>query len=453
MEILSNRDLFYEEKTFEQFDTNSDSSLFSHFYNILLDLSIAPFRMFDTTVEHQLTCIFNHACYISTVSPLILLPEKEKMTEIFTPTWGETYAMAYIMLRDFHPQRDGTPIKRMLSAIRNYNTENPFRQHDAENFESFIQKYDENPFTGTLPETFLTRRVLTADILAAMDFRNITDTYNKEKIAELAGYFGNMQQRNLLLEHIAAEVSQDSGIAESVKSDTLTLLSSLRLTEETAPEEPTESSEPTAGSHTLLELQNAQAETRPHPRAQKQTDKNKSGSKKKTEKSREPMTFALGKGVSTGHISLLYDYLYNLGWIDGLEADFRDLFSGKKSRRWLTWTSSFGQGTLAELFTQLVEAEKVVVPAGYTRAAILQGHFKDRNGALLTRLNKGDAPNSRALPDIKEAIKLMNTSLTSAYDDYKQGSYDYDNDDDDYAREFSRQSDKQKEGWHYTKTP
>ena len=260
MEILSNRDLFYEEKIYEQFNIHSDSSLFCRFYSILIDLNIAPFRMFDTTIEHQLTDIFNHACYISIVSPLILLPENVKMTEIFTPTWGETYAMAYILLRDFHPQRDETRIKRMLDTIRNYNTENPFRQHDAENFGRFIQKYDENPFTGTLPETFITRRVLTADILAAMNFSNITDTYNKEKITELAGYFINMQQRNLLLKHIEAEVSQDSGIADSVKSDTLTLLSSLRLTEEPAPEEPTESSEPTAGSHSLLELQEALSE-------------------------------------------------------------------------------------------------------------------------------------------------------------------------------------------------
>ncbi|MBQ2411954.1 MAG: hypothetical protein II313_00845 [Anaerotignum sp.] len=434
MEILSNKDLFYEEKTYEQFNIHSDNSLFSHFYNILLDLDLAPQTIFDWTVEYQLTCIFNHACYISIVSPLILLPEKEKMTEIFTPTWGETYAMAYILLRDFHPQREQTRTKRMLSAIRNYNTEN---------FVSFIQKYDENPFTGTLPETFLTRRVLKADILAAMNFSNITDTYNKEKITELAGYFGNMQQRNLLLEHIGAEVSQDSGIAESVKSDTLTLLSSLRLTEEPAPEEPTESSAPTAGSHTLLELQEAQAETRPRPRAQKQTDKNKSESKKKAGNGRELMTFSLGKGVSTGHITLLYHHLHELGWIDVLEADFHTLFSGKRSRSWLTWASSFGQGTLAELFTQLVKAEKVVVPKGFTLAAILQGHFKGKNGALLTRLNKGDAPNSRALPDIKRAIDIMDTSLTSAYD----------NDDDDYAREFTRPSNKKNKGWHYTNTP
>ena len=443
MEILSNKDLFYEEKTYEQFNIHSDNSLFCSFYSILIDLNIAPFRMFDTTVEHQLTCIFNHACYISIVSPLILLPEDVKMTEIFTPTWGETYAMAYIMLRDFHPQRDETPVKRMLSAIRNYNTENPFRQHDAENFESFIQKYDENPFTGTLPETFITRRVLTADILAAMNFRNITDTYNKEKIAELAGYFGNMQQRNLLLEHIGAEVRQDSDIAESVKSDTLTLLSSLRLTEEPASEEPTESSEPTAGSHTLLELQEAQAVTRLRPRAQKQTDKNKSGSKKKTDNRRELMTFSLGKGVLMGHISVLYNYLCGQEWIDGYEADFCDLFSGKKSCSWLTWTGMYGKSTLAELFKQLVRAEKVAIPKGFTLAAILQGHFKDSDGAPITGLDKGNAPNSKAYPDIERAIELMDTSLTSAHD----------NDDDDYARAFSRLSDKQKEGWHYTNTP
>ena len=259
MDILS-RALFYEEKTLKQFDTDSDSSLFCHFYDILTNLNIAPEEQFDWTIEHQLTCIFNHACYISTVAPLILFPDKTKMEEIFGPTWGETYAMAYIMLRDFHPQREQTRIKRMLDTIRNYNTGDFFRQTEGKNFANFIQKYDEDPFTGTLPETFLTRRVLTADILAAMNLRNITDTYNKEKITELAGYFGNMQQRNLLLKHIEAEVSQDSGIAESVKSDTLTLLSSLRLTEEPASEEPTESSEQTAGSHSLLELQEAQAE-------------------------------------------------------------------------------------------------------------------------------------------------------------------------------------------------
>ena len=128
MDILS-RALFYEEKTSEQFDTNSDSSLFSSFYNNLNKLNIAPQTMFDWTVEYQLTNIFNHACYISTVAPLILFPDKTKMEEIFGPTSGETYAMAYIMLRDFHPQRDETRIKRMLDTIRNYNTENPFRQH------------------------------------------------------------------------------------------------------------------------------------------------------------------------------------------------------------------------------------------------------------------------------------------------------------------------------------
>lgn len=452
MDILS-RALFYEEKTLKQFDTDSDSSLFCHFYDILTNLNIAPEEQFDWTIEHQLTCIFNHACYISTVAPLILFPDKTKMEEIFGPTWGETYAMVYILLRDFHPQRDETRIKRMLDTIRNYNTGDFFRQTEGKNFESFIQKYDENPFTGTLPETFLTRRVLTPDILAAMNFSNITDTYNKEKITELAGYFGNMQQRNLLLEHIEAEVSQDSGIAESVKSDTLTLLSSLRLTEEPASEEPTESSEQTTGSHTLLELQESQAETRPRPRAQKQTDKNKSGSKKKTDNRREPMTFAMGKGVSMGHITLLYHHLYELGWIDGLEADFCDLFSGKKSRSWLTWTGKFGKSTLAELFKQLVEDEKVVVPKGFRLAAILQGHFKDRDGAPITGLDKGNAPNSRAYPDIKKAIELMNTSLPSAYDDYEQESYDYVNDDDDYAREFSRPSDKQNKAWHYTNTP
>ena len=76
----------------------------------------------------------------------------------------------------------------------------------------------------------------------------------------------------------------------------------------------------------------------------------------------------------------------------------------------------------------------IEVPQGFTLSAILEGHFKDKNDQWLTGLDKGDAANDKAMPVIKECIKLMKTDpqrllngdyeeeedFQSKYDEYDQ---------------------------------
>lgn len=145
------------------------------------------------------------------------------------------------------------------------------------------------------------------------------------------------------------------------------------------------------------------------------------GSKMSTKKDdkpkvRELMTFRK-KGIIDGHVSLLFNQLRESEWIEGSDADFKLLFSGKRkdfSLKWIgTMGKSFmGKSTLEYLFKRLVEAEHgISVPEGYTLSNIIEGHFKDREGNWITGLGKGDEPNRKAIPMVDEWIKLLQMSL------------------------------------------
>lgn len=153
--------------------------------------------------------------------------------------------------------------------------------------------------------------------------------------------------------------------------------------------------------------------------------KNQQGKKdtpvEKKAKPRETMTFKRGKNVVEGHISLLYNKLTQEKWIDGYEANFKALFSSKKDEDCeMKWISSFGKGTLVWLFKILVQEELVEVPNGYTIPAILEGHFKDKDGQWLKGLDKGDKPNEKAKTTIIECVKLMKINPKNRYDEQSE---------------------------------
>ena len=142
-------------------------------------------------------------------------------------------------------------------------------------------------------------------------------------------------------------------------------------------------------------------------------DTNKSVAPKaaKAPKPRETMTLKRKGCLTEGHLTLLYMKLCKEGWIDGNEADFKALFSGKRDEDCqLTWKEPYGRGTLFELFRQIINAELAEVADGYTLSAILEGHFKDPQGQWLTSMDKGNNPNSKAMPVILECIKMLKAS-------------------------------------------
>lgn len=162
------------------------------------------------------------------------------------------------------------------------------------------------------------------------------------------------------------------------------------------------------------------------------SEKKKRVSKKseKPDKPRVTMTFGKKSGVTDGHLTLLYQKLVKEEWIEGNEADFKALFSGKRDEDCqLTWKGLFGKGTLVELFKQFVAEGLVTVADGFTLPAILEGHFKDTSGVWLTGLDKGNGANDKALPIIKECLKLLKTSPEQLI----YGDYD---DDEDFKSEY-----------------
>lgn len=169
--------------------------------------------------------------------------------------------------------------------------------------------------------------------------------------------------------------------------------------------------------------QHASTDSAPSDKASNKAKK--SAAKKKADtpqKPRESMTFGRKNGVTDGHISLLYNMLYEEGWIDGAEAHFKALFSGRQDEDCqLTWKGKYGKGTLVDLFKQMAVEKLVSVPKGFTLAAILEGHFKDLEGQWLTGLDKGNHGNMKALPVIQKCVKLLKTDpqrlITGDYDD------------------------------------
>lgn len=127
---------------------------------------------------------------------------------------------------------------------------------------------------------------------------------------------------------------------------------------------------------------------------------------------RELMTFRRKSSVTEGHLTMLHSKLTEEGWIDGIEGDFKALFSGVRDEDCtLTWLGKYGNGTLMELFRQLVGEGLVIVPKGYSLPYILEGHFKDQEGKWLTRLDKGDRAHDKALPVIQECVDLLKMNV------------------------------------------
>ena len=170
------------------------------------------------------------------------------------------------------------------------------------------------------------------------------------------------------------------------------------------------------------------------------SEKKKPSSKKKPEKPRETMTFKRKSGVTDGHLILLYQKLTKEEWIEGNEADFMVLFSGKRDEDCqLTWAGKYGKGTLVELFRQMMSAGLIFVADGFTLPGILEGHFKDKTGAWLTGLDKGNAANNKALPIIQECIRLLKTDV--------QRLLNGDDDDEDFQSKYD-EYDQQDMHWH-----
>jgi len=181
--------------------------------------------------------------------------------------------------------------------------------------------------------------------------------------------------------------------------------------------------------------------TAPVPQKKGTSRKPKKAATAKPKKPREIMTFSRKSSVTDGHLAVLFMKLTEDGWIEGNDADFKALFSGKRDADCvLTRTAKYGKGTLVELFKKLAAEGLIFVADGFTIPSILEGHFKDKSGEWLTGLDNGDPVNKKALPVIQECLNILQASV----DRLINGNFD---DEEESRSEYDRY-DQQDMHWH-----
>jgi len=169
---------------------------------------------------------------------------------------------------------------------------------------------------------------------------------------------------------------------------------------------------------------------------------NKRLSKDAPTKRRETMTFGRKGKVTDDHLKVFFNTVVQDEWIDGDEKSFRALFSGKREEDCiLTWTGKHGKGTLVGLFKELVDAELVTVPKGYTIPSILEGHFQDSEGRWLTGLDKGNKARSKALTTIKGYKDILESDLRHLLDHYISQNEEEEGIENEISEEFNELSD------------
>ena len=132
-------------------------------------------------------------------------------------------------------------------------------------------------------------------------------------------------------------------------------------------------------------------------------------------KVRELMTFSK-RGITDEHLKLLFQQMMEDGWISKeSRADyFLELFSGERSECTIIWEGKYGKGTLVYFFKHIEFEGLISVPKGFTIPNILMGHFVDKEGNLLTHLDKGDPVCEKCGKEVMEYVRILKINAARA---------------------------------------
>ena len=166
------------------------------------------------------------------------------------------------------------------------------------------------------------------------------------------------------------------------------------------------------------EVKQAAASSKPAARASKPERKStlpKPTPQPAEGKPRELMTFSK-RGILNEHLKLLFKQMMDDGWIskESRTDDFLDLFSGERSECTIPWEGKYGKGTLVYFFKHIEYEGLISVPKGFTIPNILMGHFVDKEGNLLTNLDKGDSPCEKCGNEVMEYVKILKANAARA---------------------------------------
>ena len=216
--MLLIRQLLYKEKKLDDFDIDSNTSIFKIFFDLLLTMDGT--KVTDMNVENSITSMFNDACYICTVSLLIKRPALQLgyfrelcNQKTFKGTYYSTnearadvvLCMVFFLLKFCCECNDNT--KQLMAVIDTNLRERTRNSNDR--YERFFDAC--HTFQGMLLPGYFNPAVITSDLLKNLDisWKSVTSNYDKQKLTDLVSFWTEPRERNLIIDAIETEVNSN----------------------------------------------------------------------------------------------------------------------------------------------------------------------------------------------------------------------------------------------------
>ena len=214
--MLLVRQLLYKEKILDDFDIDSDLSIFKKFFEVLITIDGTTEN--DNYVEKNITDMFNDACYICTVSLLVKRPalrlgyfrnicNKKDASNTYYSEYADradiVFCLVYYLLKNSWELNEAT--KKLMEVIDNNLRNNSHESNEL--YERFFHACD--PFQGFIPPGYFNPITIDSDMLKGLDisWKEITGGFDKSKLEELVCFWKEPRQRNLIIDDIESEVN------------------------------------------------------------------------------------------------------------------------------------------------------------------------------------------------------------------------------------------------------
>ena len=215
--MLLVRQLLYKEKTLDDFDIDSDKSVFKLFFDLLLDMDGT--RVTDGNVENNITNMFNDACFICNAviqmkRPYLHYGYFRELASRFSP--NDTYhspnparadvvmCMVYFLLEEHGD--NAADLVRFKNTI-----DTNLRERSRESNERYEQFYDAyyKSIPTYLTDEFVVKLPITQEDLKHVCWSDISNNYDKQCLKDIVSFWRDPHERNMIIDDIEKEIKQN----------------------------------------------------------------------------------------------------------------------------------------------------------------------------------------------------------------------------------------------------
>ena len=216
--MLLIRELIYDEKTLDDFDIDSDESVFKLFFDLLLNMDGT--RITDGDAEKRITGMFNDACFICNAVIQMKRPylQFRYLRELVSHDYTDgdlpfsnfvradtVLCMVYFLLEELGEKTaDIERFKTMISSHL-YETGGEIRSR----YEAFGNAYN-NSNPTYLSGEFVVKIPITEEKLKRICWSDKTKNYDKEILKDIVSFWRDPHDRNLIIDDIEKEIEQNT---------------------------------------------------------------------------------------------------------------------------------------------------------------------------------------------------------------------------------------------------